>query len=91
MFLRSLVKLNNFNSVQNCAPKFWRRPKKKDFAAFWFYLSPEFCISCRQVGITYRKTEGARHISPSSGSDPRGHRPPPLPKIYAYVHAYNKF
>ena len=27
--------------------------KEKVFAAFWFYLSPEFWISCCQVGITF--------------------------------------
>ena len=48
--------------------------KKKVFAAFWFYLSPEFRISCCQVGITCQKTKGARHISLSSVSDPRGRR-----------------
>ena len=33
--------------------------QKKVFAAFWFYLSPEFRISCCQVGITCQKTKGA--------------------------------
>ena len=45
IFLQSLVKYNNSILVQNFAPKFRRRPKKRVFAAFWFNLSPEFQIS----------------------------------------------
>ena len=29
------------------------KTKKKVFATFWFYLSPEFQIVCCQVGITH--------------------------------------
>ena len=55
MFLQSLVKLNNSISVQNFAPN---SGEKKVFAAFWFYISPEFRISCCQVGIACQKTKG---------------------------------
>ena len=51
---------------------------KKVFAAFWFYLSPKFRISCCQVVITSQKYEGARHVLPPSVSDPRGRCPSPL-------------
>ena len=53
--------------------------KKKVFAESWFYLSPEFRISCCQVSITWQKTEGARDasISPPSVLEPKEHRPPP--------------
>ena len=68
MFLRSLVKLDNSISFRNLAPNSGE-DKKKVFAAFWFYLSPEFRISCCQVGITCQKTDGARHVLPPSASD----------------------
>ena len=75
MFLRSLVRLNNSISVRNFAPKSgWRQ--KKVFAAFWFYLSPEFRIPCCQVGITYQKNrEEQTHFAPFSV---RPERVPPL-------------
>ena len=63
MILRSLVTLNDSFSVRILSPNSGE-DKKKVFAAFWFYLSPEFWISCCQVDITCQKTEGARHISP---------------------------
>ena len=47
MFLQSLVISYKSSSVQNFAPKFNQRPKKKKiFAALWFYPSSEFRISC---------------------------------------------
>ena len=46
-------------------------PKQKWSAALWFYLSPEFRISCCQVCITCQITDGAWHISPPLVSDPR--------------------
>ena len=56
-------------------PNSGENQSKKVFAAFWFYFSLEFRISCCQVGITRQKIEGARHIFPPSVSDPRGRRP----------------
>ena len=81
MFLRSLVKLNNSISLRIFVFNIRSRPKKKVFAAFWFYLNPEFWIFCYLVGISCQKTEEARLILPPSVSDLRGHRPPPrLPR-----------
>ena len=60
------------------------KDKKKVFAALWFYPSSEFRISCWQVAITWQKTKGARHISPPSVSDLRGHHLPTPPKIDPY-------
>ena len=82
MFLQSFSGILPPNSGED------QKRKKKVFATFWFYLSPEFPISCCQVGITCQKTEEVRHISPLSVLDPRGHRcPAPPQKIDAY--AYN--
>ena len=58
--------------------------KKKVCAAFWFYLSPEFRISCCQVGITCQKTEGPDIFSPLQCQTRGGCRCPP-PKINTYV------
>ena len=61
------------------------KTKKKVFAAFWFYFSPEFRISCCQLGITCQKTEGAKHILPPSVLVPRRRRPPaPLHDLYQF-------
>ena len=61
-------------------PNSGKDKKKKVFAAFWFYLSPEFRISFCQVGITCQKTEGVRHTLPPLVSDTRGRCPPAPPK-----------
>ena len=73
MFLQSLGKLNNSISVRNFAPKIQVKNKKRVFTIFWFYLNPEFRISCSQLGITRQKNEGSRHILP-----PSLRLPPPL-------------
>ena len=83
MFLQSLVKLNTFISVRNFAILV-KAKKKKVFAAFWFYISLEFQISCCQVGITCQNTDGTRHILPPSVSDLREHCPPPQINAYDY-------
>ena len=64
------------------AQNFWILPpnsgeyqNKEVFAAFWFYLSLEFWISCCQVSITCQKIEGVRHILPPSVSDLTGCHP----------------
>ena len=80
MFLRSSVKLHNSISVRNFAPKFRRRQKKRSLHSGARYPSPEFRISCCQVGITYQKTMGAKHISHPSVLDVRGWCPPAPPK-----------
>ena len=66
--------------ISEFCPRIQVNTKKKIFTAFWFNLSPEFWISCCQVGITYHKTEGARHISPPSSVKPEGAPPPPPPR-----------
>ena len=57
MFLQSLVNFNNSISLWNFAPNLGEDQKKKVFAAFWFYFSPEFWVSCCQVGIA-KKPKG---------------------------------
>ena len=60
-------------------PQIQVKTKKKVFAAFWFYRSSQFWISCCQVGITCQKTKGTRHISSPLVSDPRWRCPPRPP------------
>ena len=77
MFLRSLVKLTVIILFQS---GILLKIKKQGLRRI-LDLSPEFRISCCQVGITCQKAEEARHILPPSVLDPRGRRPAPPPKL----------
>ena len=85
MFLRSLVKVNNSVLVWNFAPEFSEDQRKKVFAAFWFYFSSEFRISCCQLDITNQKNQGGQIYFTPSSVRPEGVLPPKLMSMFFHI------